>query len=439
MTDRYCPNCGSMLTPEISFCHNCGEPVHQEAPRPQQSLQPVRPDGTAAAVRPGVIPGPVRNNDKILRWALGVTGVLVMGLLGLLLVGYLALSLGAAPLLAGMVLATLPVPLYLTLALWLDRYEKEPIWMLAGAFLWGATVATFFSLIFNTINQAIAGSLFGAQAGAFFGTAVSAPLVEETSKGLALLILFLWKKNEFDGVIDGIVYAAMVGLGFAMVENFLYYGGAIAEGAAQQGASGATVSGLFIFVVRGVLTPYLHPIFTSMTGIGLGLARQSSNRNVKFLAPVIGLLAAIILHSLWNGSSVILGSLGLGLLALPLMILLLMVPAMLAVLAVVYVGLRREGRIVRQNLAPELRSGLLSRQEYDSLSSVRGRLESSYRAFRYGGFGGWRARSKVDQAATELAFHRDRVARGIVSKDDAGLEATYVQLLRELKGRQSAG
>jgi len=100
------------------------------------------------------------------------------------------------------------------------------------------------------------------------GPVFSAPLVEESAKGLALLILFFWKKDEFDDVIDGIVYAAMVGLGFAMGENILYYG--------RELLAGGIVGSLSLFVLRGMLAPFSHPLFTSMTGIGLGLAPQSN-------------------------------------------------------------------------------------------------------------------------------------------------------------------
>src|SRR5437588_379759 len=101
----------------------------------------------------------------------------------------------------------------------------------------------------------------------YYTLAFSSPIVEEFSKGSLLFILFWWKKDEFDGVVDGIVYAGMIGLGFAMTENFLYYGKA-----ALAGGDYLTV----IFRLRGIESPFAHPLFTSMTGIGLGLARQSS-------------------------------------------------------------------------------------------------------------------------------------------------------------------
>jgi RsiW-degrading membrane proteinase PrsW (M82 family) len=380
-------------------------------------------DTTSAQGMPSLPAGPARNNDVMIRRVLGIAALLLMGLLGLIFLALIGwLSTGLLGLLVGIMLGTLLVPLYLALALWLDRYEKEPIWMLAGTFIWGATVAVFFSFIFNTINIMIFGSLFGAAAAGVMGGVVSAPIVEEASKGLALFILYWWKKDEFDGVVDGVIYAAMVGLGFAMAENFLYYGRTFAQG----GIEGS----LFVFVLRGLISPFAHPLFTSMTGIGLGLARQSNNILVKFIAPVAGLLAAMTLHSLWNFSGI-----PLGLISFLGVYLLVMVPTLLGVLIVVFFALRREGRIIRHYLAPELQSGLISEQEYNALSSVGGRIGSSFQALSSGGFSGWRAYSRFSQVATELAFHRDRIQRGIASADTASREGAYVQTLLELRAR----
>jgi RsiW-degrading membrane proteinase PrsW (M82 family) len=370
---------------------------------------------------PNLPAGPARNNNRIIKWALFAAAVLVMCVLGLAGIAFVGASLGLA-LIVGAVIAMLPVPLYLALVLWIDRYEKEPIWMLAWAFLWGGTVAIFFSGIINTIGGSIVGAFFGAGIADFYTAVISAPIVEESTKALALLILFFWKKDEFDNVIDGIVYAAMVGLGFAMVENFIYYGGALVEG----GAPGALIT----FIIRGVFGPFGHPIYTSMTGIGLGLSRQSSNTFVKFAAPVLGLMVAIMLHAIWNGAGFVLpGYLGLGFLFFIYMPMLI-----IFVLAIVFFALRREGQTIRQYLTPELQSGLITQQEYNTLGSVFGRIGSSFRALSSGGFGGWRAHSRFAQTATELAFHRDRVNRGVTSVDAASREAAYVQVLQGLKG-----
>lgn len=325
------------------------------------------------------------------------------GLLSLLLIG--GFNTGFRGLLFGMLLGTIPVPVYAALALWLDRYEKEPVWMLLAAFAWGATIAVFFSFVINSVNGAIVSGFAGVYAGDFFASVVSAPIVEEAAKGLALLILFLWKRNEFDGVVDGVVYAAMVGLGFAMVENFSYYGVAMVEGGVE--------GGIAVFVLRGILTPFNHPLFTAMFGIGLGLARQSNSGFVKFLAPTLGFAAAVLLHALWNGLSYVMP----GLFGLAAMIVFLILPAIAGVLAGVWISLGREGRIVREYLEPELRAGDISAEEYRTLGSVRGRLSSTMRAF-FDGPSRWRARRKFNQLASEIAFHRHRTRRGLASRND---------------------
>ncbi|MGI8650323.1 MAG: PrsW family intramembrane metalloprotease [Rubrobacter sp.] len=340
------------------------------------------------------------------------------GLLSLLLIG--GFNTGFEGLVFGMLLGTLPVPVYASLALWLDRYEKEPVWMLLAAFAWGATIAVFFSFVINSINGAVVGGFAGVSAGDFFASVVSAPVVEESAKGLALLILFLWKRNEFDGVVDGVVYAAMVGLGFAMVENFSYYGVALLEGGVEGGVA--------VFVLRGVLTPFNYPLFTAMFGIGLGLARQSGSGVVKVIAPVVGFLMAVVLHASWNGFSYVAP----GLVGLAVVIALLIFPAMGGVLLAVGLSLKREGRIIRQYLRPELDSGEISAGEYRTLGSVRGRLSSTARAF-FSGPSRWRARRRFNQTASELAFHRDRIARGLTSRNDPARHETYRSELLRLK------
>src|SRR5205807_5691014 len=202
---------------------------------------------------------------------------------------------GPVGMIIGLICATLPVPIYVMLLLWIDRYEAEPLWMLATAFFWGALVAVFIAFLLNTANELIVtAATNNVRVGENFGAVISAPIVEESAKAFILLVLFFWKKDEFDGIVDGIVYAGMVGLGFAMTENILYYGRAV------QGGAGALT---FIFILRGMIAPFSHPLFTSMTGIGLGWARQSDNGFVKVTMPVLGLMLAMLLHGAWNGSA----------------------------------------------------------------------------------------------------------------------------------------
>ena len=376
-------------------------------------------------------PSPMRlkpgANKNIFKIIFGITAILIALLLGLIVLLLIGVETGPIALLIGLVSATLPVPLYLMLVLWIDRYEAEPFWMLATAFFWGALVAVFFAYLINTASGLIVTVLTNdVRAGAAFGAVISAPIVEECSKALIIFIFFFFKKDEFDGVIDGIVYAAMVGLGFAMTENIQYYGRAVL----QAGGGGLTL----VFIIRGALAPFSHPMFTSLTGIGLGLARQSRNTIVKIITPIFGLLAAISMHSIWNGSAVIFGPGG-----FILAYILIMVPAFFIMFVVIALALRREGQIVREFLTPDFQAGLINQQEYKQLGSIFGRMGASYNALSRGGFRGWQACRQLNQTASELAFHRSRLARGIAVRDAAEREAAYRMAIEDLLKRLRSG
>ena len=325
---------------------------------------------------------------------------------GLLTLLMIFTDTGSDGLMGGMLLACLPVPFYTGLALWLDRYEPEPPLLLFGAFLWGATFATFASYILNTFNSVLLIAVLGDGASSM-GAYLSAPWVEESAKGLGLLILFLWKKDEFDGIVDGVVYATMVALGFAMTENIAYYGRALHEGGG--GAAGAT------FILRGLLSPYSHPLFTCMTGIGLGWARQTDKLAVKILAPLGGLMMAMGLHALWNLTATI--DAGLWLLSY----LLIMAPTGLTLLIVVAFALAREGNLIKLYLQPEVDSGQLSAQDLASIVSVPGRIMFSLRALGRSGPRGWWNAERFLHNTSELAFLRHRVKRGLTTAE-AGAE-----------------
>lgn len=360
---------------------------------------------------------------SLIRLALALITILIAVFLGLLVLLVIGLETGPVAFLLGLVTATLPVPIYIVLVLWIDRYESEPLWMLGTAFFWGALVAPFFAFLLNTTAGLLVSTITNSlQAGETFAAVISAPIVEETGKALILFIFFFWKKDEFDGVVDGIVYASLAALGFAMTENIMYYGKAALTG----GGGGLTL----IFILRGALAPFSHPLFTSMTGIGLGLARQTNNVVVKTLTPILGLMMAIFMHSIWNGSAAIGGG---GVFFLT--YLLVMVPAFVIVLVVIIIALSREGRVVRQFLQPDVEQGLFTNEEYAQLGSVFGRMGASFNAFSSKGVKAWRCRMRFNQLASELAFHRSRVSRGCHStkQDVAELERAYIYALRDLR------
>jgi RsiW-degrading membrane proteinase PrsW (M82 family) len=375
-----------------------------------------RPAGPALiAVRPS-------GNQSAIKIVFGVFAAMIAAILGLIVLLLIGLETGPVALLIGMFCACLPVPLYVMLLLWIDRYESEPVWMLLTAFLWGALVAVFIAFVFNTANAIVVAAVTdSASIAENFTAVISAPIVEETAKAIILFVFFFWKKDEFDGIIDGVVYAGMVGLGFAMTENIQYYGRSL-----QAGLSGLTIT----FVLRGMIGPFSHPLFTSMTGIGLGWARQSENGFIKVTMPVLGFMLAILMHGTWNGS-VTFG----GLPGFVVAYFVVMAPAFVITLMTIFFALRREGRIVREFLYLESQTGLLTPHEYEKLCSVRGRMGLSWEALTKQGFSMWRTCRKRNQAASELAFHRSRVKRGIVRNPYIAQEReqAYRQLLHELR------
>ena len=151
------------------------------------------------------------------------------------------------------------------------------------------------------------------------------------------------------------------------------------------------------------------------------------------MTPVLGLLAAIAMHSIWNGSAVLFGGAG-----FILMYVLIMVPAFFIMFVVIALALRREGQIIREFLTPDFHGGLLTQEEYNQLCTIRGRMGASYNAFSRGGLNRWQARRQLNQTASELAFHRSRVARGISAADAHEREAAYRQALADLLRRLRA-
>lgn len=373
-------------------------------------------------------------HQSALKIILAVFAIMIAALLGLVVLLLIGAETGLVQLIIGLICATLPVPIYVMLLLWIDRYESEPLWMLATAFFWGALVAVFVAFIFNTSFSIMAAVATNSkEIGENFGAVISAPIVEESAKAFILVVLFLWKKDEFDGIVDGIVYAGMVGLGFAMTENILYYGRAMQGGLGELKA---------VFIIRGMAAPFSHPLFTSMTGIGLGWARQSNNGFVKVTMPVLGFMLAILMHATWNGTATYGGPVGLryGYDETQVFLgayFLIMGPAFIITLTVIFFSLRREGRIVRQFLYADYQRGLFDPQEYERLCTIRGRVGMSWNALTTRGFSVWRTRMRCNQIASELAFHRSRVARGIGRNPLLAQERenVYLYSLQELRQR----
>jgi RsiW-degrading membrane proteinase PrsW (M82 family) len=304
--------------------------------------------------------------------------------------------------------------------LWVDRWEPEPPRLLLLAFMWGAGFAALSALLINSSAVLAADDLLGKGSGDIIGATVSAPFVEEAMKGLFLVGLLLIRRREFDGVVDGIVYAGLVAAGFAFTENILYFGRAFVE----QGSVGQSGGVLLVVVLRGIFTPFAHPLFTAMTGIGVGIAAISRKGAVRVLAPLAGYLAAVGLHALWNGSATL--SDGGGFLIVYVFV---MVPLFVAMVLLVFWQRRREQQVVALQLPGFAQAGWIAQSEVQLLASLAGRRGWRRAVAQQSGPAAARAVRDYQVAVTELAFLRARMARGAVDDQARGW---HDELLAEL-------
>ncbi|CAN5445386.1 hypothetical protein BH10ACI2_BH10ACI2_05280 [soil metagenome] len=323
-------------------------------------------------------------------------------------------SVGPIPAVIATVVAFVPASLYLVPLIWIDRYDPEPIWLLALAFAWGALVAVVVSFVVNTLVGVVVTIGVSPDAGEAVGAVMSAPIFEEGSKGLGVLIILIFFRKYFDDILDGIVFAGVIALGFATVENVLYYGRAI---------GGAGFGGLAVlFVLRGIMSPFAHVTFTSMTGIGCGIARESHNKIIRIIMPVVGYIGAVTLHAVWNGLAVLGGLQGfvVGYLVLE-------IPFFLIFVGFTFYVMRRQGKILTEMLALDIARGLITPELGATATSAfksSGWLLSGLFAGKY------RARSHYLRAVGKLGLSYWHIQRATAAQ---GQTASFQQnpILRE--------
>ena len=346
-----------------------------------------------------------------------VVGILVL-LGGLAMALVVGLSGAPGSLALAAVLAAVPVGPLVGCFMWLDRYEPEPRNLLVAGLLWGAFVATAAALVFQGIG------LVGG-ASERDSLAVVAPITEEATKGAFLLLLLWWRRHELDGVLDGIVYAGMVGIGFAFTENILYLAAAY-DGTDGLGPGGTTaLTGTF--VLRCLISPFAHPFFTVFTGIGVGLAIASRRLWIRVLAPLAGFATAALLHGLWNSSTLsgtdhfflVYGTL--------------MLPAFLGVVAFAVYRRRSERPLLASALQDAADRGLLPATDIPWLIDLRARRHARRWAREQGGQQAERGMREYQAAAIELGYLHHRYLRG-TAPDDFGVRGQeHVEQLRRIR------
>jgi RsiW-degrading membrane proteinase PrsW (M82 family) len=311
--------------------------------------------------------------------------------------------------LASLFFAFVPAFLMAAVIYWLDRYEKEPLILLGAAFFWGAIVAAGGAFILNTVFGLGIYALTGSGDVADQATAsLIAPFVEEALKGIAVLLVFLFFRQEFDSILDGIIYAAITALGFAATENVLYiYKHGYVDGGGWSGF-------WQLVIIRDVVVAWQHPYFTAFTGIGLAVARLSRNMLVKIVALPVGYAFAVFAHAFHNSFGSLIGGLAgfaIGSLAdwLGWLIMAVFIVFMIA----------RERRVLVNQLREEVAAGIITAAQYRRALSP---LTMST-AFWMGGL----KASRFYRACGELAYKKEELAR---LGDERG-NALLVQSLRK--------
>lgn len=371
--------------------HGAPAPVPQAAPAPS-------------------LPVPVRAGRAAPIWLFAVLIVMAF-----CLAAYLVTFLGIAASAIGMILAVIPLAGVLLAVRLVDRWEPEPRGLVIAAVAWGAVGAVGLALLVDlALSPAMV--VIDPAVGDAFSSVVQAPIVEELAKGLGVLLIFLFGRRAFDGPVDGVVYGALVGAGFAFTENILYFATSLIEG----GVTEVT----FTFVLRGVLSPFAHVMFTAVTGYALGRAARRGASNAAALGPwVLGMLGAAVLHAVWNGSAVFADFFAL--------YATLQVPLFLAFVGGVLLLRREEARLTRARLGEYAAAGWFSAAEVEMLATGRGRRHAMAWARTLPGD---RRSLMADfiHEATALAAARQRALSG---RDAAAAHEERVFLTRTISAR----
>ncbi|TMF19077.1 MAG: PrsW family intramembrane metalloprotease [Chloroflexi bacterium] len=373
------------------------------------------------------------NRDRAMRRKHLIRAGVLIGLgvlLWLLVIDVFLFTQSAGPGVAAIcALACLPTTAFgLFVVRRMDRNHKEPWRLVLVAAAWGAIVATSLVVWGETIWEGSAQHALVPGPGLDTSLAFMAGILEEIAKGLAVLLLFLVMRNEFDDVVDGIVYGAAVGLGFNFLESISYmtnlYAVFAPEGAGGLAAGiqwyGRQVLGLF----------FGHATYTAFIGAGVGIARQLPSVRQKVLAIVAGFVIAIAGHFSWDAWATIfpIQNTLFGLVEIHLRTLIMTGPFTAGVIALLLFGIRYEG----QNLLDQMRKeaatgqGAILPDEVPILASPWQRLKQRFQALSRAGIRGYLQVSRLQTAQLDLAmerWHRER------KEIDTPLEAE--QQLRE--------
>jgi RsiW-degrading membrane proteinase PrsW (M82 family) len=325
---------------------------------------------------------------------------------------WIAGLLPASDIIKGVVISLLagviPALLYTGLMYWSDRYEKEPKALLATAFFWGAIPALLITIVVEIFFQ-VPVELIGPQAIEAVRLGVINPIVEEILKGMVILYIARRYRREFDDVLDGIIYGAMVGFGFAMTGNILSYLGAFF----LRGFSGLNLT---IFI-EGLLFGFNQALYSAIFGAGLGYARLTLNRVRRWVVPMACLILAIGINAFHSLAMRNIIGFNLATILLPW-------AGLIVIIAVMFWSLKRQHQTLVTELIDEIPNEL-----YKTVTDTVKRNKSLRQAFFQNGIKKWRELRYQYQLCAELAFKKMQNKR---FPEEQGIMTEINDLRREL-------
>lgn len=372
-------------------------------PTPYTPPAPVAPSPAESLP---ALPTPTKRGRTISLWLFGFLGFLLLAL-----IGYFGWALGLVASVVGLVLALIPLTIVFLGVRMIDRWEPEPKRLVTFAIAWGALAAAGLTLLVDVGLKILLGITSDE-----FSAVVQAPIVEEFWKGLGVFLVFLLARRAFDGPVDGVVYGALVGAGFAFTENIQYFALSLIEGGGEQ----LTVT----FAVRAILSPFAHAMFTAVTGFAIGLvARRHGSVRAALGAGLVGMLGAVLLHALWNGSATFADFFAL--------YFTLQVPLFVGFILGIIALRREEARLTRARLAEYASAGWFTPEEVTMLATPSGRKAGL----------AWAAGLRGDRRPLMREFIKDATAlaavrqRAITGRDPLAVDDERALLIRTRAAR----
>jgi RsiW-degrading membrane proteinase PrsW (M82 family) len=418
-------------------------------PDPDQQAQVWEDDGEESLLGASVtmqfaLPQRMGVRTRWLIAGIGIAILVISAMITVILNGVIGISAlaqnGVGSIVVALTIPIIPAVGIFLLVNFIDRFEHEPWYLRLAAFLWGAIIAIPPALFIEQKVDSGLQTLLDPGTSDVLRIALqglNAGITEETIKGLGLLLLFFILRDEFDNVTDGIVYGALIGAGFAMVENFSYF------------ALNSKNFLVFLIVGRVILGWLGHSTFIACFGAALGYVRYTRVRWKQIVIPLLGYLVAVGLHSFFDfvdfqASAAIRNAAGNPTIVSYAMIAIIgnYVPPLLAQIGLLYIlikSLAHEAAVIREFLAVEVSNRVVTVGEYALLQNSFRRTKAERRVLMKSGYRQWVRVKALYQTEIGLAFRKWHVSMG--DKPKLGYlqpEDAYRQRIRRLRNEIQA-